>query len=255
MKNTTPVATCDRMKLHIFYSAFFIFAASLLLFSCGQRKADAKADFEKGLLLAYDFEPEDIVTTKNDTLIKCTSCDSIIGKLHGAALIKGYKGMGLSFDGNGWMETGLYQQPEHMTFSFWAKATTLPQKDVIPFGAMNDSTRLYVGFPPEDNTIGIGIGKDAYYGKGVPYNLDTAWHHYLLTRANGKVLLYVDSKLLLDSEDIISDNAGQYYFGALNKLHEGGAAVHHFIGVVDELRIWQRAFSKEDVSELFSQND
>jgi len=205
------------------------------------RDGNTEATIESGLVLAYDFET--VIPVAN------AAPGGLPGTVHGATPVKGRQGMGLHFDGDDWVDTGLSQTVEHRAFAFWIQADAVPQKDVIPFGTMHDESRLYLGYPPEENTIGLGIGPVSYYGKGVSFVQDTLWHHVVLNRAEGEARLYVDGKRLQAIPDGTVAAAGVYYVGAINKAHLGQAMLH-FKGTIDSVRIWNRPLNVLEIASL-----
>ncbi len=160
--------------------------------------------------------------------------------------------MGIHFDGDDWIDTGLQQTIEHRAFAFWIRADSVPQKDVIPFGTMRDESRLYVGFPPDDNTVGLGIGPVSYYGKGVPWVQDTLWHLLILNRVDGEARLFIDGKQVMAMPDGTVAAAGVYFIGAINKAHLL-QAMHHFRGTIDSVRIWNRPLSEREIAAILSE--
>jgi dienelactone hydrolase len=212
----------------------------------------AKNDLRAGLVLSLDFERGDFVEDAGKTFVRDPGRATVRAEVHGARPAPGKRGEGVMFDGDDWLDTQITQNANHRAFSFWARAAKLPQKDVIPFGTMNDESRIYIGFPPENDTVGVGNGATSYYGKGVPFHLDTQWHNYVVNRAGKRAALYIDGRKLLDVPDGVTEGAGIYYVGAINKFHLNHAAMHFFTGTMDEIRIWDRALDPEEIAALAS---
>jgi Concanavalin A-like lectin/glucanases superfamily len=207
---------------------------------------------ETALVLAYDFEPIHLVGDGTSSTVANAAPGGTPGNVHGATAAEGRSGMGIHFDGDDWIDTGLDQTVAHRAFAFWIRADAVPQKDVIPFGTMRDESRLYLGFPPEDNTVGLGIGPVSYYGKGMPWVQDTLWHLVVLNRVDGQARLYLDGKQVMAMPDGTVDAAGIYFIGAINKAHLG-QAMHHFRGTIDSVRIWARSLSEREITALSSE--
>lgn len=75
---------------------------------------------------------------------------------------------------------------------------------------------------------------------------DGEWHHLLATRDENGVQLYLDGKLVdtLESELTPFDLAGEFYF--LGRDSRKGRT--RFKGDLDDIRIWQRALTPEEIS-------
>jgi len=218
-----------------------------------QNPVRSEVAIETDLVLAYDFESIHLVADGTSSTVANAAPGGTPGNVHGATAAEGRSGMGIHFDGDDWIDTGLDQKIVHRAFALWLRADAVPQKDVIPFGTMHDESRLYFGFPPEDNTAGLGIGAVSYYGKGVPWVQDTLWHLVVLNRVDGEARLFLDGKRAMSMPDGTVAAAGVYFIGAINKAHLG-QALHHFRGTIDSVRIWNRSLSEREIAMLLNEN-
>jgi hypothetical protein len=85
----------------------------------------------------------------------------------------------------------------------------------------------------------------------IPY-LDNKWHHWCYTFDNGLAMIYLDNSLIVSSTTfgaIIGDNTENLIFGTGNTGN-----LYYLNGILDDIRIYNRILSVEDVSQLFHEN-
>ena len=157
------------------------------------------------------------------------------------------------------------------SFSIWAKT----EQDIPLYGESEYGTEYdnnYLLFPinvhaefnlpnPEDGAgIGLAVGKNAasvyeHSGWHLPVVLEhvaelgTGWNHYVVTvNNNGAPILYVNGQYVktgLETEYskrfMITTNSGV-----------GGGGYGHFCGSADELAVWRRALTADEVARLYA---
>ncbi len=158
----------------------------------------------------------------------------------------------LRFDGvKSYINTGVTFSSDHKTWCFRARSPAPHHWDVIPFGVMSETQRLYLGFPPPKDRIAMGVGTVLYYGdNNVPYTLDEEWHHYAIVKEEKSFKLYVDA-VEVQSIAIETDPGDvTYYLGCINKSYLDNLVIHFFTGQIDDFIISNERFSQEQLKEL-----
>jgi hypothetical protein len=91
-----------------------------------------------------------------------------------------------------------------------------------------------------------------YYSDGVDVVTDMQWHHLAVTRGAGRVKIYVDGVLITDNVDI---HAGQIMDPTpANLTYLGNLAgdTEQVIGNIDDVRVYKRALSSNEIAALYS---
>jgi hypothetical protein len=188
------------------------------------------------------------------------------GKVYGATLVADRDGTPDSayyFDGvDNYIEIpyspNLSIGPNGFSVSLQVKADSVqPSNDSLftimdkshGFGCLaNASGWVVQGRTNVGTGFAVGNGTD-YYGVSGPNILDDAWHDLTATFESGLMKLYVDGILTETRElpDSPANNAGPLYIGKW-----GCKNGRHFRGAVDEVRIFDRVLTEEDILQLSS---
>ena len=213
-------------------SKFGVFAASLLLLH-----ASAWAEIEKGLVAHWDFDEG-----KGDVLHD-RSGNGNDGTIHGAKWVTCSKGYALRFDGtDDYVNCGA--------------GPSLDIRDAISLGAWAKPDAIPVGEP------GI-VGKGDFFNEffGITYYESGGCYFYISTGANNctskigagswchiagtfdgtRICLYVNGRLVASRTSKVPkiDSGGDVFIG------RNGA--FHFRGLIDDVRIYNRALSKGEI--------
>jgi hypothetical protein len=103
-----------------------------------------------------------------------------------------------------------------------------------------------------DQGIGFAVGNGTdYYGVSGLNLLDDAWHDLTATFESGFINLYIDGILNGSRElpDLPANNSGPLYIGKW-----GCKDGRHFRGAIDEVRIYDRVLTEEDILQLSNQH-
>lgn len=212
------------------------------------------ADVENGLVAHYQFEGNayDVSGNGND------------GTVFGATFTADRFGGALSFDGvNDYVsvpDNDSLDLTDDLTLGLWLKRVggyNLP-------GYLINKT--FLTSPSHGNfNLYTQIGYDDVVGFDIPYGDDQIvrsttffdqpeWHHVVLTKSGNEYSLYVDG-LLEDfntSNTIMVATDTPLVIGCWVR-DIGNTA--HFNGVIDEVRIYNRALSEVEVNELYSEGE
>ncbi len=182
------------------------------------------------------------------------------GTVHGAVWVDGRFGKALSFDGvDDYAQIPGLSTPQSFTISFWANIRELNRIQYL--------TEKEVGLPNRfEGTVWIGAdNKIQFYihdGTFNPTITSTAtcglgWVHIVAVRdtLTDSLYLYVNGTSaaapVTDTTTGIITNTASRTFGAGNRNPAG----RYFNGLMDEIRIYDRALSAAEVAALYSQPD
>ncbi len=80
--------------------------------------------------------------------------------------------------------------------------------------------------------------------------LDTAWHHLVLVVESGNSTLYSDGINITSAAINITTNSENLYIGARH-LNSGGGSVDYWDGSIDDVQIFNRALSAEQILAIY----
>ena len=114
-------------------------------------------------------------------------------------------------------------------------------------GGGND---IFWGFLDASGAIGLRPGSGRTVKSAGPIN-DNMWHHVAMTRdeVSGRIQIFVDGKLA-KADDGMQTGKKDTAFAALGRIT--GSAKPYFKGQLDDVRIWNRVLSLDDVAWLFA---
>ena len=157
----------------------------------------------------------------------------------------------LSFDGNDYLQTPVDSNLTALTLSVWfASNTRSGERSLVdsdsggPFGHS-----LILGYFDSDNTLDVQF-HDGFYNSPWALN-DSNWHHAVAVIEPSVVRLYVDGKLVgTQNYNRTSLNGSQFRIGRHN-----AADPQWFVGQIDDVRIYNRALSGEEIVSLHANGE
>ena len=180
------------------------------------------------------------------------------GAIYGASWAPGISGNALRFDGVGAFvlvpDTGLPLQSSPRTLMFWYNAMTVsPAQHLVSWGVDN----VGQGFGTYIATDIMGdVGTFLYfYGYGHPQGYDlqitsnvpeNVWTHVAITYDSSIVRGYVNGSLALEKPLALNTGANQLAIG-----RNPNPSAHFFNGSIDEVRIYDRTLSTEEIAQLY----
>lgn len=145
-----------------------------------------------------------------------------------------------------------YPPPTALTYSIWFKTSSLLGGQLIGF---NSGQCIHGG--QWDRTIWIDSNKIVFYtfsGEEVRQEanamlIDSNWHHCVVTMDSNGSKIYVDGKLLSTSatQNTAENFQGYFRIGGLSPNDVNNS----LIGTYDEVGIWNRALSEEEIALLY----
>ncbi len=243
----------------------------------------ARADLADGLVSYWPME--EIKGGKVEDAAGDMDMDAL--NLSDADVVPGILGNAISFDAT--RQTMLERihaegdplpinQNENLTIAFWTKANAQEQFDengnptndrrFFSEGATGNNNPLFnIGTANDGSNNGIDLfiratGTDTLnHTKSVQEPLDgEGWHHIVWTQSGADSKLYVDG--VLDSADFnvnafapterfTADNNTLVNTTSIGGIRRG-APSHWITGLIDEVAVWSRALSEEEIQELFA---
>jgi len=110
--------------------------------------------------------------------------------------------------------------------------------------ALNVKSSTWADFGVDDNVVKTEFQTTADHNDG-------EWHHVVGVRdlARDKLFIYVDGELEAEAEDVTDGSTSNSYDLQIGRFNAGGWS--YFNGLMDDVRIYNRALSLEEVTELY----
>jgi len=186
-------------------------------------------------------EPNLVSWWKFDDNVNDSSGNGYHGTIIGAPIyVDGKVGQALDFDGiDDYVEVTGLTHPVNMTYALWVKADAFA-------GSYNYITLLEFG--SDDPWLGIYSGKLEFWGrrKYVTSNRSFTigrWYHIAVTSDGVESIIYINGQADATGKPNTQTGTGLgigYYSGDT-----------HFDGVIDEIKIFDRALSSEEILQLY----
>ena len=153
--------------------------------------------------------------------------------------VTGKYGVGLSFDGlSNYLSVGISSVPNVYTVSTWIKLNELSREQ--HFAEFN-GTQFYVN---SSNKLGTNSWSNA---SGITTLTTGQWYHAVLTRDSSQIKLYLNGNL----EGIGTTGVNPTSPFIIGDLYNNSGN-YKFNGLIDEVRIYNRALSPTEVSQLYN---
>lgn len=228
---------------------------------------------EEGLVAHWDFDEG------QGSVLGDSSDNEYDGVIYGASWVTGIEGNALSFDGaDDYVEiinTDEINNLDYGTISMWFKYDSLEEREFLPIMSLGEVS----GEDPTSNLVveighfdhGAAPDKKLYYtlysNSTDPVlcfdsnqNLEEdTWYHFAAVNSPTGNTGYLNGVELSDRHYNFSTSADTRFFSSLAitdafRIGYGWFGIdkefHYFRGVIDEVRIYDRVLSSEEVSEL-----
>ena len=247
---------------HILRSAARLVAALALL--AGLRGGELEAqNLEDGLVSYWPLD--EVRGTKTPDVIGGYDMD--LANLTAEDLVDGQTGRAFEFNFDRQTLLSRVHEPgedlpanqhESWTLSIWAKLEGTGQNDLRIFSEGNTANsnplfNLGTHNGGASGQLDVYIRQDGWptvnhiHTEGEPFDGD--WHHIVFVQENGARSIYIDGEL--DELEIAEKPEGDWL---VNNTSIGGilrsSASHWVNGVLDEVAIWKRALSAEEITEI-----
>jgi len=176
------------------------------------------------------------------------------------------KGLVGSFNGNAWLEadTSLFQTQTPITLQFWAKSSNNYSMDIIGQACGNDcgdDIRIQLN-AAQCNSTGLSFKSPAFFATAPSQTNDNQWHLYTLVMGNSNNYSYSNFQFFVDGIFIAigptqcSHNWGGWTYSPNSSYHfsigKGGPLGYYFNGLLDEISIWNRALSPQEIMTVYN---
>jgi hypothetical protein len=214
-------------------AAWIILVGACVLWTASARAAAAP----DGLIASYDFDETD------GDVARDAGPHQRHGQIRGATRVAGGRGFCLELDGDDDVDCGTLDAPNlsAMTIQAWIRPAAIPTAEAGIVGR-GESLDQSFGLTYADNG-----GCYFYAGGGANNCLATIepqmWHHVAATFDGTRMLLYVNGRQAaqrtLASPITIPDTGGPLFIGRNGRAH--------FRGMIDNVRIYDRALPLADI--------
>jgi len=176
------------------------------------------------------------------------------GTIYGATWTDGKFGKALSFDGvDDWVKVADSESlnPKRITITAWVKRdTTGVSHSIVGKFRFASNTSYYLIIRAMDTVefiIGDGANRYALNGNTI---IDTNWHFIAATYDGACMKIWIDGELdnSLSVTTNIASNTQPVTIGTWNPTAADPA---HFNGTIDEVRIYNRALSENEIKMLY----
>ncbi len=182
------------------------------------------------------------------------SASSNDGTINGAIWMAGKIGGVLGFDGNDYVQIpGLLGQPKNITLSAWVQ---LNAKDTLGAEVISLGDHVAIRLDNSNGANGFYYDGTTWRGTatGVSYT-GTGWHHfvYVIDDTNNIQKVYVDGvekSSTLYTQSISYTGLGSHTFIG---RHANGSSNYDFNGIIDDVRVYNKALNALEVLELYNQ--
>lgn len=253
-----------RKRIYTFHSGIkriTLFALTVLLSVSGTLRA---ADITSGLIVHYTFE--DVI----ETIINDASGNSNIATIQGGAtLANGYSGMGINMMTKPdylRLPENIHQGMTSFTFAAWVNFSALRNATrFFDFGTGENGTNNFMVFIPSASGDNTNMRLRFREANGTSANVDATtriplntWAHVALTinwdetAQNSKVRIYLNGVVVGSSDNYpynpsrLGASTADNYLGFSRWTQD----INGFSGTMDDVRIYNRALSIDDILEL-----
>ena len=176
------------------------------------------------------------------------------GVIHGATWVEGKYGKALQFDGvDGYV--GLprifMNTPPQISVEGWFKTTSDSQMMFFSFGGYYAMYVRAWRSDPSGALLPLFDGSsrgDVSWGRG--YN-DGHWHHFVAVNDGSKTTLYVDGFIINSRSETLFDISSINEPYVIGSQIIGAPETNRFDGVIDEVRIYNRALTAEEIKQHY----
>ncbi len=216
-------------------------------------------DLDKGLVAYYSFDNIEGKILKDD------SGNGHDGIIYGnPRVVDGIKGKALEFDGNSYVYlgdtlTGKVQNQLTVSVFINPKMNSMYRYGhIIFYDGSNGEFQLAI----HGNTIYFGVKLEKSDWKRILATIPelNKWYHVVGVYSiyEGKIKLYIDGELVNESkipqERLFDPTIGGRYDPTIGAYCTAEGEFHRkYIGTIDELRIYNRALSEEEIKALYEQ--
>ena len=253
IKTMTPLSYILLLSFSILIFSFFISAPSVHAFTIGV--PSNLLTLNSGLVGYWTFDGKDVVNGVARDKSGNANHGSLVNIATSTFYAPGKIGQGFNFDGsNDYVSVGnntVLAPTTAVTISAWVKP--LRKVDSSHYSAITSRGSINYLFMVRQGGIVLfylpGV-QNWVTGDGAKDLFDGQWHHALVTYDGSFQRLYIDTTLI--SSSAITGNITSNSNATLLGRDTTGASNYNFNGLMDDVRIYNRALSPQEISQLYS---
>jgi len=174
------------------------------------------------------------------------------GTIYGAAWVDGKYGKALNFDGDDYVDCGSNINVDAVSVEAWVKVTTFEAWTRIVQRANADGKGFSLRSDFDQFIFQAKQYSDSYNARFHETHANDVWYH-VVGVWDGDVShppkIYQNA---IEGTDSVTDAAGDGGGTVLNIGRKANANANFFKGTIDEVRIYNRALSSEEISDLYN---
>lgn len=234
---------------------------AVILMAAGMASADVDLTSDLEAYWTFDDADDQQADDSSDKGNHATlGADGSVGGDDPVWVDNGQVGSALRFDGGQYLTTpnifGICTGP--VTYAMMVKQTDSSETQYlisnkgdftgnffrVGFGTSDNPGKIRVYSEQDDNYKQIFVSAQTYTG---------AWHYIVVTRADIEGKLYVDGKLIETFDTIGGDlgTSAPWFIGQSGEGTQDNSKGDYFKGYIDEVRIYSRRLTDEDVAALY----
>ncbi len=158
----------------------------------------------------------------------------------------GYAGV---FNGSDdFVDVGARSLDTNYTILFWLNYTNTGDAVILGGGGSVDQYLAYTDGSGSTNKLYHALGSGVYVGSDNHGGLSSGtWNHIAISRSGTTVIFYKNGELLGSAKTLGSNGAGSFrYFGK-----ESAGTYYWFKGNLDDVRIYNRTLSSEEINDIY----
>ena len=198
----------------------------------------------KGAILILTFDQATVSTEDRILHVRDLSQRGLTGDVHDGSLTQGKVRDGLLCGGRTYLEIdgSFPTAAQPRTLAAWIKKAEgqWKKKHVITYGK-NWKNRVFGIMYASDKWRFY----DNFGGMDTGMPVDEAWHHHCVVYDGTTLTYYLDSKSVVSGPKTLDTDIGPFVVGAC------ADRTVHFVGIIDEVALFDRALSTEEVSQIY----
>ena len=206
----------------------------------------SRPEFPKGAVLIFTFDKDTVFSQGGKLHVRDLGEHNLIGRIHDGSITQGRVGDGLLCGGRTYIQIdgSFPKAAEPRTLAAWIKKAEgqWGKKHIITYGNGSNAKNRVFGIMFAGNTWRF---YDRSGGLDTGMVIDENWHHHCVAYDGTSLKYYLDSKLVATDRKSLDTGDGPFVIGACVDR------TVHFVGVIDEVALFDRALSSDEVGTLY----
>ena len=137
------------------------------------------------------------------------------------------------------------------TYSFWVLRETSPiahWEALMSKQGTSGYSWILFNSDPSAPKLYYETNTNGNYAWGTPPNMDTRWHHYVITANSATVEMYQDGVKMATTDTSIGDDH------TIDCLGDSGAGSNYLRGYMCNVGIWERVLTQAEIKDIMFKN-